>query len=143
MAFLKIIRKNYKIFLVALVVTGLYFIGNYISFVSVSGHAIPIAFKPPPNQIINSTATIPDKMSITFNERPESDASTIRVTDYNGTRIDNNDLKIGKSEKELTVSLNKSKIVSGDYFVTWFVLSKDDGWITKGSYSFSYISDRK
>ena len=65
------------------------------------------------------------------------DASTIRVTDSNGTRIDNNDLKLGDSEKELTVSLNASKVVSGDYFVEWFVFSKDDGFITKGSYIFS------
>jgi copper resistance protein C len=75
----------------------LYFIGNYTSFVAVSGHAIPIAFKPRPDQIVNSTASIPDKISI-----------TIRVTDSNGTRIDNNDLKLGDSEKELTVDLNAS-----------------------------------
>lgn len=124
-------------------VTGLYSIGNYTSFVAVSGHAIPIASKPQPNQILNSTISKPDKISITFNERPELTASIIQVTDSNGTRIDNNDLKIGDSEKVLTVSLNKSKIVSGDYFVGWFVLSKDDGWITKGSYSFSYASDKR
>ena len=70
------------------------------------------------------------------------DASTIRVTDSNGSRIDNNDLKLGDSEKELTVALNASKVVSGDYFVEWFVFSKDDGLITKGSHSFSYASDR-
>ena len=50
--------------------------------------------------------------------------------DSNGTRIDDNDLKIGNSEKSLTVSLNKSKLVSG-FFVKWFVLSKGDGLITK------------
>ena len=70
------------------------------------------------------------------------DASTIRVTDSNGSRIDNNDLKLGDSEKELTVALNISKVVPGDYFVKWFAFSKDDGLITKGSYSFSYVSDR-
>lgn len=68
--------------------------------------------------------SIPDRISITFNERPELDASTIRVTDSNGTRIDNNDLKLGDSEKELTISLNTSKLVPGDYFVEWFVLLK-------------------
>ena len=121
----------------------MYFIGNYTSFVAVSGHAIPIAFKPRPDQIVNSTTSIPDKISITFNERPVLDASTIRVTDSNGTRIDNNDLKLGGSEKELTISLNTSKVVPGDYFVEWFVFSKDDGVITKGSYSFSYAFDRE
>ena len=138
----KVFLNDNKIFLIIVLFAVLYFIGSYTSFVTVSGHAIPIASKPRPNQIINSTVSIPDRISITFNERPELDASTIRVTDSNGTRIDNNDLKLGGSEKELTISLNTSKVVPGDYFVEWFVFSKDDGVITKGSYSFSYASDR-
>ena len=141
-AFVEITRNYNKIFLIIVLFTVLYFIGNYTSFVKVNGHAIPIASNPRPDQIINSTAAIPSKISITFNERPELDASTIRVTDSNGTRIDNNDLKLGDSEKELTISLNTSKVVPGDYFVEWFVFSKDDGVITKGSYPFSYVSDR-
>jgi len=138
----KVFLNDNKIFLIIVLFAVLYFIGSYTSFVTVSGHAIPIASKPRPNQIINSTVSIPDRISITFNERPELDASTIRVTDSNGNRIDNNDLKLGDSEKELTISLNTSKVVPGDYFVGWFVFSKDDGVITKGSYSFSYASDR-
>lgn len=140
--FLEITRNDNKIFLIIVLFTVLYFIGNYTSFVTVSGHAIPIASNPRPDQIVNSSASIPHKISIKFNERPELDASNIRVTDSNGARIDNNDLKLGDSEKELSISLNTSKVVSGDYFVTWFVFSKDDGLITKGSYSFSYVSDR-
>ena len=57
-----------------------------------------------------------------------------------------NDLDLGGSEekKELSVSLNKSRLViSGYYLVDWFVLSKDDGLITKGSYSFSYMFSHK
>ena len=135
-------RNDNKIFLIIVLFAVLYFIGSYTSFVTVSGHAIPIASNPRPDQIVNSTASIPDKISITFNERPELDASTIRVTDSNGTRIDNNDLKLGGSEKELIMSLNTSKVVPGDYFVEWFAFSQDDGLITKGSYSFSYASDR-
>ncbi len=41
------------------------------------------------------------------------------------------------SDKSLTVSLDKSKIVPGVYIVNWLVLSKADGHITKGSYVFS------
>jgi methionine-rich copper-binding protein CopC len=141
--FLAITRNYDRIFLIIVLFTILYLIGNYTSFVTVSGHAIPIASNPRPDQIIDSTASIPSNISITFDERPELDASTIRVTDSNGTRIDNNDLNLGDSEKELTVSLNTSKVVLGDYFVEWFAFSKDDGLITKGSYSFSYASDRK
>ncbi len=107
----------------------------------VSGHAGPIAYQPQPNQIINSTQVIPDEVIITFSERPELKVSIIRVTDFNDTRIDNNDLKVGDSEKVLTVKLNKSKLIFGDYTINWLVLSKDDGFITKGSYVFSYTRD--
>jgi len=130
---------NNQVFLTIIVITGFYIIGNYELFVTVNGHAYPMAYKPQPYQIINSTVTIPIEVSITFNERPELVASTIKVSDFNNTRIDNNDLKIGNSEKELTISLNKSRLISGDYFVEWFVLSKDDGLITRGTYSLSFI----
>jgi copper resistance protein C len=133
-------RKNYQVFLIIMLFTVLYFIGNYDAlFAPVSGHVSPIVYKPQPNQVINSTLSIPEEVSITFNERPELEASAIKVTDLNKSRIDNDDLDLGDSEKELTVSLNKSRLISGDYFIDWFVLSKDDGLITKGSYSFSYI----
>ena len=55
----------------------------------------------------------------------------------NNERIDNYDLKISGSDKSLSVSLDKSKLVSGDYTIKWLVFSKDDGFITKGSYIFS------
>lgn len=141
MNFLEKNRKNNQLFLIIIIIiiSGFYIIGNYELFVTVNGHTYPIAYKPQPNQIINSTITIPDEVSITFNERPELVASTIKVSDFNNSRIDNNDLNLGNSEKELTVSLNKSRLISGDYFVEWLVLSKDDGLITKGLYSFSYV----
>ncbi len=55
----------------------------------------------------------------------------------NNERIDNHDLKLAGSDKSLSVSLDKSKLISGDYTIQWLVLSKDDGFITKGSYIFS------
>ena len=39
-------RNDNKIFLIIVLFAVLYFIGNYTSFVAVSGHAIPIGFKP-------------------------------------------------------------------------------------------------
>jgi methionine-rich copper-binding protein CopC len=133
-------RVVLTIIIIIIIIFGFYIIGNFELFVTVNGHAYPMAYKPQPYQIINSTITIiPDEVSITFNERPELVASTIKVSDFNDTRIDNNDLKLVNSEKELTISLNKSKLISGVYFVEWFVLSKDDGLITRGTYSFSFI----
>lgn len=60
----------------------------------------------------------------------------------NDERIDNYDLKLVGSEKSLSVSLDKSKLITGDYTVKWLVLSKDDGSITKGTYIFSITNTK-
>ena len=87
--------------------------------------------------MIDSIQTLPDKVAITFTERPELKASSIRVMNLDNERIDNYDLKLAGSDKALSVSLDKSKLISGDYTIKWLVFSKDDGFITKGSYIFS------
>lgn len=125
------------IFLIILSFVILYFIGSYAISLSVIGHPSPIKIDPQPNQIINSTQKLPKGVTITFTERPEVKASYIQVTNPNSTRIDNNDLKLGNSEKLLVISLNKSKLTFADYTIKWLILSKDDGFITKGSYIFS------
>ena len=56
--------------------------------------------------------------------------------DSKNERVDNQDLELEQSEKSLSISLDKSKLMSGLYMVKWVVLSKDDGFITKGSYTF-------
>ena len=134
------ISENNRIFLVIFSLAILYLIGCYTVSISVLGHPMPITFEPQPDQIINSTQIPPNEITITFTERPEIKASYIKVTNSNNTRIDNNDLKLGNSEKELTISLNKSKLIFDDYTIKWLVFSKDDGFIVKGSYIFSYIS---
>ena len=106
------------------------------------GHPNAVAFEPQPNQIINATQIPPNEIISTFTERLETKASYIQVTNFNNTRIDNNDLKLGESEKELTISLNKSKLTFDDYTIKWLTLSKDDGFITKGSYIF-HISPKR
>lgn len=81
---------------------------------------------------------LPDKVAISFSERPEPKISYIHVTNSKNERVDNNDLKItGKNEREATVTLDKSKLSGGVYSVSWLVLSRDDGHITKGSYVFN------
>jgi len=108
-------------------------------FLPVYGHASPTVFIPKPNQTFDINGQpVPDKITITFSERPEIKASNIKVTDSKNTRVDNNDLKtLSNDERTLSVSLGKSKIIPGIYTVNWIVLSKDDGHITKGSYVFS------
>lgn len=110
---------------------------NGIHFLPIYGHPNPLSYEPKPHQIIDSILTLPDKVAITFTERPELKASSIRVMNLNNERIDNYDLKLAGSDKSLSVSLDKSKLISGDYTIKWLAFSKDDGFITKGSYIFS------
>ncbi len=137
---LRLYQELYKIN-IPLVVVVLFAIAfsivNDILFLPIYCHPNPLSYEPQPNQIIDLIQTLPDKVAITFTERPELKASSIRVMNLNNERIDNHDLKLAGSDKSLSVSLNKSKLISGDYIIKWLVLSKDDGFITKGSYIFS------
>jgi copper resistance protein C len=108
-----------------------------IFFLPIYCHPSAVTYDPHPNQIIGSIMTIPNEVTITFTERPEIKASSIRVMDFKNERVDNHDLKLADSDKSLSVSLDKLKLISGTYTINWLVLSKDDGFITKGSYTFS------
>ena len=119
----------------------LYVVGTGLSFFPVYGHANPVTYNPSPNKIFDSPQSLPDKVTITFTERPELKASSIKVLNPNNERIDSNDLKIADSDKTLSVSIDKSKITPGIYTVNWETLSKDDGHITKGSYVFT-VNDK-
>jgi methionine-rich copper-binding protein CopC len=104
------------------------------------GHATPVSYSPPANAVISmqQQQSLPDKVAILFSERPEPKVSYIHVTDSENKRVDNNDFKItGQNDREATVTLDKSKLSDGVYSVSWLVLSRDDGHITKGSYVFN------
>jgi len=122
---------------VAVLLATSFCIVNGIHFLPIYGHPNPLSYEPKPNQMIDSIQTLPDKVAITFTERPELKASSIQVMNLDNERIDNYDLKLAESDKALSVSLDKSKLISGDYTIKWLVFSKDDGFITKGSYIFS------
>lgn len=112
-----------------------------MSYTPVYGHASPVTYEPAPNEIFDNSLSsqqhLPDKIVIDFTESPEIRASSIKVVNSNNERIDNNDLSVSASPKSLSVSVDKSKIIPGVYTVSWAVLSKDDGHITKGSYVFT------
>ena len=106
------------------------------------GHATPVSYSPPANAIISmqqqQDKSLPDKVVILFSERPEPKVSYIHVTNSENKRVDNNDFKItGQNEREAIVTLDKSKLSGGVYSVSWLVLSRDDGHITKGTYVFN------
>jgi methionine-rich copper-binding protein CopC/nitrogen fixation protein FixH len=108
------------------------------------GHANPVSYSPSANAVIISqqqeNESLPDKVVILFSERPEPKVSYIHVTNSKNERVDN-DFKItGKNDREATVTLDTSKLSNGVYTVSWLVLSRDDGHITKGSYVFNIQS---
>jgi methionine-rich copper-binding protein CopC len=109
------------------------------------GHANPVSYSPSANAIITRQQqgfeSLPNKVVILYSERPEPKVSYIHVTNSKNERVDNNDFKItGKNDREATVTLDKSKLSEGVYSVSWLVLSRDDGHITKGSYVFDIQS---
>jgi methionine-rich copper-binding protein CopC len=108
-----------------------------ISLLPIFGHASPVTYSPEPNEIIDSSKSVPDQVTIAFTENPEPRASNIKIMNSKNERIDNNDLTASDSDKSLSVTLDSSKVIPGVYTVNWLILSKDDGHITKGSYIFS------
>jgi methionine-rich copper-binding protein CopC len=128
------------------VVVGISFFGVFMLNISLYsdaafGHATPVSYSPPANAVFSMQQqgkSLPDKVIIFFSERPEPKVSYIHVTDSENKRVDNNDFKItGQNDREATVTLDKSKLSDGVYSVSWLVLSRDDGHITKGSYVFN------
>src|SRR5919109_4081829 len=135
------------------VVVVSFFIIFFITIISLYhstayGHANPVSYSPSANAIITrqqqENESLPDKVVILFSERPEPKVSYIHVTNSKNERVDNNDFKItGQNDREATVTLDKSKLSEGVYTVSWLVLSRDDGHITKGTYVFNIQSTQQ
>jgi methionine-rich copper-binding protein CopC len=139
------ITKNGMVASVSFFVAIIMIIAVTVSFYSspAYGHANPVSYSPSANAVITSqqqqeNESLPDRVVVLYSEGPEPKVSYIHVTNSKNERIDNNDFKIaGENDREATVTLDKSKLSSGVYTVSWLVLSRDDGHITKGSYVFS------
>ena len=145
-----IITKNGMLaaesFFVAIIITIAITVSLYSS--PAYGHANPVSYSPSANAVITrqqqENESLPDKVVILFSERPEPKVSYIHVTNSKNERVDNNDFKItGKNDREATVTLDRSKLSNGVYTVSWLVLSRDDGHITKGTYVFSIQSPQQ
>ena len=109
------------------------------TYKNVFGHANPVSYYPPSNSIFSSNQSLPNNVTILYSERPDEKVSYIHVLNSQNERIDNNDFKInGENERGASVTLDSTKLVeTGAYTISWLVLSKDDGHITKGSYVIS------
>lgn len=132
----KLLHVKISLLVITLFIISCLIIFNTISF-SVYGHSIPTFYIPKPNQLYDKVNSEPNEILINFTERPELQASKIYVLNYKNERVDNHDLTLGQSQKSLLVTLDKSKLIPGLFTVKWMVLSKDDGFITRGSYTFS------
>jgi methionine-rich copper-binding protein CopC len=107
------------------------------------GHANPVSYFPSSNSSISKESP-PEKVTILFSERPEPKVSYIHVTNSKNERVDNNDYKVtGQNGREVTVTLDKTKLSDGVHTVSWLTLSRDDGHITKGTYVFNIQSPEK
>jgi methionine-rich copper-binding protein CopC len=110
--------------------------------IHVFGHANPVLYNPPSNSIFQLDRVLPNNVTILYSERPEPKVSYIHVLNSNNERVDNNDFTImGQDERGASVTLDSTKLSTGTYTISWLVLSKDDGHITKGSYVFSITNN--
>jgi methionine-rich copper-binding protein CopC/nitrogen fixation protein FixH len=141
--FKRIITKDSVVAVVSFLVV-IIIVATTVTFYSspAYGHANPVSYSPSANAVITSqqqeNKSLPNKVVILFSERPEPKVSYIHVTNSKNERVNNNDFKVtGKNDREATVTLDKSKLSDGVYSVSWLVLSRDDGHITKGTYVFS------
>jgi methionine-rich copper-binding protein CopC len=134
--------KNFVLLTHALTILFLITIIIFSSFTSnVYGHATPVSYSPSANSIFTQNGSLPTKVVISFSERPEPKVSYIHVINAENNRIDNNDYAItGQNDRQAAVTLDNNKLAPGVYTVSWLVLSRDDGHITKGSYVFTIKS---
>lgn len=115
-----------------------FFSGGINTDKNVFGHANPVSYNPSSNSVFQSNQSLPNNVTILYSERPDEKISYIHVLNSQNERIDNNDFKIvGENERGASVTLDSTKLATGSYTISWLVLSKDDGHITKGSYVFS------
>jgi copper transport protein len=99
----------------------------------VFAHATPTLYEPAASAAVDR---IPASVRIQFSERIEPDASSITVFAPDGSRADTNHGAPDPSNPRIfTVGLRDAG--AGTYTVSWQVVSRDDGHLTKGGYAFS------
>ncbi len=100
---------------------------------TVNAHAAPTQYEPEASAVLEA---MPERIAITFSERPEPGASSIIVYRPAGTEAQQGRATIDPNDvRRISVGLQGS--ASGTYSVSWQVISADDGHFTKGAYVFS------
>lgn len=99
---------------------------------SVFAHASPIFYVPESSAVVES---IPESVSIRFSERLDEGASVITVTGPSGNVVSKGKAEVSANDPRL-LSIPITNDGEGTYFVSWGVVSSDDGHFTKGAYPF-------
>lgn len=95
-------------------------------------HASPIDYQP---QSSEQLADAPKEVRIRFSERVEQGASRIIVADESGASITEGEAQVDAQDAHF-LSVPVRAADDGTYFVTWSVVSSDDGHFTKGGYAY-------
>jgi copper transport protein len=99
---------------------------------SVWAHAVPRTTLPAANAVLPEA---PREITIRFSERVEARASSLRVFDAHGTRLDDGTAAVIPGDPWL-YGMTLPPIGTGVYTVSWRVVSADDGHVTEGAYVF-------
>jgi len=97
-----------------------------------SAHALRIASSPNADAVL---ASAPTQVSITFDERPDPDQSTIQVLDASGHDHTTGPVHTAPNDTE-TLIVPVGKLADGVYTVAWRTLSAVDGHRAAGSFAF-------
>lgn len=95
-------------------------------------HASPIEYVP---QSSEQLANAPSEVRIRFSERVEKGASRIIVSDEKGAAVTDGPAVVDVTDAHI-LSVPVKTVGDGTYFVTWSVVSSDDGHFTKGGYAY-------
>jgi copper transport protein len=83
----------------------------------------------------SSLERAPDRVVLTFTERPEEGLSGIQVLDTGGRPVQRGE-SAPVSGAPLQLAVGLGDLPDGTYTVSWRVVSKDDGHVTAGSFAF-------
>lgn len=98
---------------------------------SAGAHALLKSSTPEDGALLDAP---PFEVVVEFTEPPDLGVSQVRVLDPAGAELETGPLEPRSSDKEVAVSL--PELDDGVYTVSWRVLSKVDGHVTAGSFSF-------
>ena len=116
----------------ALLLVGLIALGVLATAPGAGGHALLESSSPSDGELLEAP---PDEMQLSFSEPLDLGLSSVTVVDGSGTEVETGGLERVGSEREVRVGLPQD-LGDGVYSVSWRVLSRVDGHVTAGAFTF-------